>query len=94
MFYAVKLKAPNTPSGNPNDGAGGLKVIGAAWGSPNMETAWFYNSAGGYGYDKLTAALQGFSFLTADGTSTLTLGDHPHGPTLDYKLPTRFEVLG
>ena len=80
----------------PNDGAGQLKVVAAAWPpiNANMDTAWFYNSSGGYGYDKLTAALRGLSFLTADGGSTLTLGDHPNGPTLDHKLPARFEVLG
>lgn len=79
----------------PNDGAGNLKVVAAAWPlSTNTEVAWFYNSVGGYGYDKLAAALQGFSFLTADGESFVTLGNHPHGPTLDHKLPAQFEVLG
>ena len=56
----------------PRDGAGTLRVAVTDWGkrTPSGEPAHYINKAGGYGYDKRTAALDG---CTVGGVE---LGDH------------------
>ena len=53
----------------PRDGAGTMRVAVTDWGVPD-DAAQFVGIAGGYGYDKLTAALEG---ATVGGVE---LGDH------------------
>ena len=55
----------------PIDGAGRLRCAVTDWGlSAQGEASHYYGSASGYGYDKLTAALQG---ATIGG---IEIGDH------------------
>lgn len=56
----------------PRDGAGTLRVAVTDWGNRTAsgEPTHFVNKAGGYGYDKRTAALEG---CTVGG---IELGDH------------------
>ena len=77
----------------PKDGAGILKVVGISWG-PDSQTdaAWFYDSAGGYGYDKQTLALAGFSFFNAAG-KVITLSAHGSGLTLSNLHSVGIETL-
>lgn len=78
----------------PKDGAGILKVVGISFGPDNQTgPAWFYASAGGYGYDKRTSALAGFSFFNAAG-KVITLSDHGRGGlTLDNLHTVGIETL-
>lgn len=80
-FNRVGAKVIINPSGDvcgtikilyPADGAGTLRVVLHEHGyGPQIGTA------GGYGYDKLSAALQGLVF--GQGLpEPLTLADHPH----------------
>jgi len=59
----------------PRDGAGTLRVAVTDWGkrTPSGEPTHYINKAGGYGYDKRTAALDG---CTVGGVE---LGDHGDG---------------
>jgi hypothetical protein len=78
----------------PVDGAGRLKVAVTDWGHDgnSYPPAQFIGTAGGYGYDKFTAALTG---ATVGGVE---LGDHSdyHGrQTLDLVARERgYHILG
>lgn len=56
----------------PRDGAGNLRVLAMVDRGPNEYVGYYYATASGRGYDKLTAALDGCPIPLAG----LTLGDH------------------
>ena len=65
----------------PRDGAGTLRVAVTDWGHDgNGNPAHYIGKAGGYGYDKLTAALAG---ATVAGIELGDHCDHAGRPTLD-----------
>lgn len=62
----------------PRDGAGTLRVLVMCDRGPSESIGYYYGEAQGYGYDKLTAALDGCPIPGApseDGEG-ITLGDH------------------
>lgn len=63
----------------PVDGAGRLRVALLDCGHPDG-SKWHYGTANGYGYDKLTAALED---MTVAGESLGNHSDHKGRPTID-----------